>query len=211
MPLKHPEFVVRLAETMKQKGYSYHIHLIGSGELEKTLQRDITEKKLTEEITLYGFQEPERVRDIMEQCHIHLFTSNQLEGWGAVVNEGMNSGLCEVVNSQVGCAPFLIQDGGKAAIRTLRQKSAICWNIRMKSFAWDAVHTRRLLQSGMQSMRQRSCFASMRTFRRAKLSPLRMGLLAGHRQYRPVKCIRQSVSTENERQSYEKKKRMQKQ
>jgi len=47
----------------------------------------------------------------MEKCHIHLFTSNYLEGWGAVVNEGMNSGCVEVVNVQVGAAPYLIRHG----------------------------------------------------------------------------------------------------
>ena len=47
----------------------------------------------------------------MEKCHIHLFTSNYLEGWGAVVNEAMNSGCAEVVNVEVGAAPFLIKHG----------------------------------------------------------------------------------------------------
>ena len=47
----------------------------------------------------------------MEKCHIHLFTSNYLEGWGAVVNEGMNSGCAEVVNVEVGAAPFLVKHG----------------------------------------------------------------------------------------------------
>ena len=47
----------------------------------------------------------------MEKSHIHLFTSNYLEGWGAVVNEGMNSGCVEVVNAQVGAAPYLIRSG----------------------------------------------------------------------------------------------------
>ena len=47
----------------------------------------------------------------MDTCHIHLFTSNYLEGWGAVVNEGINSGLAEVVCRQVGAAPYLITDG----------------------------------------------------------------------------------------------------
>ena len=47
----------------------------------------------------------------MEKCHIHLFTSNFLEGWGAVVNEAMNSGCVEVANVEVGAAPFLINHG----------------------------------------------------------------------------------------------------
>ena len=47
----------------------------------------------------------------MERCHVHLFTSNYLEGWGAVVSEAMNSGCCVVANAETGAAPFLIEDG----------------------------------------------------------------------------------------------------
>ena len=82
--------------------------MIGSGEMEAMLKDRIEEYALNDRVTMYGFLKPDKVRDVMEQCHIHLFTSNHLEGWGAVVNEGMNSGLAEVVNSMVGCAPFLI-------------------------------------------------------------------------------------------------------
>lgn len=109
MPLKHPEFVLRLAKDLKEKGYAFHIHLIGSGQMEEELKAQQKAWDLTDEITMYGFLSPQKVREIMEKSHIHLFTSNHLEGWGAVVNEAMNSGCAEVVNSQVGAAPFLIQ------------------------------------------------------------------------------------------------------
>lgn len=109
MPLKHPEFVTRLAKDLKEKGYSFHVHFVGSGEMEGELLKQREQWNLTEEITMYGFQSPAKVREIMEKSHIHLFTSNHLEGWGAVVNEAMNSGCAEVVNSEVGAAPFLIQ------------------------------------------------------------------------------------------------------
>ena len=109
MPLKHPEFVTRLAKDLKEKGYSFHVHFVGSGEMEEELLKQREQWNLTEEITMYGFQSPAKVREIMEKSHIHLFTSNHLEGWGAVVNEAMNSGCAEVVNSEVGAAPFLIQ------------------------------------------------------------------------------------------------------
>ena len=109
MPLKHPEFVTRLAKDLKEKGYAFHIHFVGGGEMEEELLRQREEWKLTEEITMYGFLSPGKVREIMEQSHIHLFTSNYLEGWGAVVNEAMNSGCAEVVNSEVGAAPFLVK------------------------------------------------------------------------------------------------------
>lgn len=111
IPLKHPEYVVRLAKTLREKGYDFCIHMMGDGELEPMIRHDVESSGLSRYFRLYGYTEPERVRDVMEKCHIHLFTSNYLEGWGAVVNEGMNSGCVEVVNAQVGAAPYLIRHG----------------------------------------------------------------------------------------------------
>ena len=111
IPLKHPEFAIKLAESLKKHGYRFHIHMVGGGELEGELKQNVKRKELQNEITFYGFLKPAQVRKVMEKCHIHLFTSNYLEGWGAVVNEGMNSGCVEVANVEVGAAPFLIQHG----------------------------------------------------------------------------------------------------
>ena len=111
IPLKHPEFAIKLAESLKKQGYRFHIHMVGGGELDGELKQNVKRKELQNEITFYGFLKPAQVRKVMEKCHIHLFTSNYLEGWGAVVNEGMNSGCVEVANVEVGAAPFLIQHG----------------------------------------------------------------------------------------------------
>lgn len=111
IPLKHPEYVVRLAKALRGKGYDFYIHMMGDGELEPMIRHDVESSGLSRYFRLYGYTEPESVRDVMEKCHIHLFTSNYLEGWGAVVNEGMNSGCVEVVNAQVGAAPYLIRHG----------------------------------------------------------------------------------------------------
>ena len=111
IPLKHPEYVVRLARTLRDAGHKFFVHMLGDGELEPTVRQSVENLGLTEYFRFYGYTVPEQVRDVMEQCHIHLFTSNYLEGWGAVVNEGMNSGCVEVVNAQVGAAPYLIRHG----------------------------------------------------------------------------------------------------
>lgn len=111
IPLKHPEYVVRLADTLKERGYDFGIHMLGSGEMEQDIRQQATQSGLSDRFTFYGYTEPEKVRDVMESCHIHLFTSNHLEGWGAVVNEGMNSGCVEVANSQAGAVPYLIEHG----------------------------------------------------------------------------------------------------
>ena len=111
IPLKHPEYVVRLAGTLRDAGHKFYVHMLGDGELEPAIRQEVKDAGLTEYIQFYGYTAQEQVLDVMEQCHIHLFTSNYLEGWGAVVNEGMNSGCVEVVNAQVGAAPYLIRHG----------------------------------------------------------------------------------------------------
>ena len=60
-------------------------------------------------ITFRGFLPPDKVRFIMERSHIHIFTSNFLEGWGAVVNEAMNGGCAEVVSEEAGVSLYLIK------------------------------------------------------------------------------------------------------
>lgn len=111
LPLKHPEMAIQLARSLETKGYRFHLHMVGGGELEEELKKKVEEMHLEKRITFYGFCAPKEVRRLMEKSHIHLFTSNHLEGWGAVVNEGMNSGCAEVVNVEVGAAPFLIKIG----------------------------------------------------------------------------------------------------
>lgn len=111
IPLKHPEYAVRLGRTLRKKGYAYRMHMLGSGELEEAIKEEVEREGLSDDFVFYGYTRPDEVRDVMEKCHIHLFTSNYLEGWGAVVNEGMNSGCVEVVDARVGAAPYLIRHG----------------------------------------------------------------------------------------------------
>ncbi len=116
IPLKHPEYMIKLAEDLKQAGCLFHIHLAGSGEMEETLKQLADEQQVCEHITFHGFCEPEQVRKLMEESHIHVFTSNHLEGWGAVVNEAMNSGCAEVASGQAGAVPYLIEHGKNGLI-----------------------------------------------------------------------------------------------
>ena len=120
MKLKHPEYMVWLArdlmkenERRKQKGEpllpKFRIHMIGSGEMDHPLRRMVTENHLLDNVVFYGFQSPQNVRAIMERCHIQVFPSNELEGWGAVVNEGMNSACAVVACSEAGAVPYLIK------------------------------------------------------------------------------------------------------
>ena len=120
LKLKHPEYMVWLArdilkenEKRAQRGEpllpEFRIHMIGAGELEHPLRSMVTEYKLLDYVYFYGFLPPKKVRAIMERCHIHVFPSDELEGWGAVVNESMNSACAVVASASAGAVPYLIK------------------------------------------------------------------------------------------------------
>ncbi|NLL79426.1 MAG: glycosyltransferase family 4 protein [Clostridiales bacterium] len=111
LELKHPEYAVLAAERLNKTGFNFKLTMIGDGEKRSEIERMIVEKGLSGVVALEGYKKPQEVRDKMERSHIFLFTSNHLEGWGAVLNEAMNSGCAVLADSAVGAAPFLIQHG----------------------------------------------------------------------------------------------------
>ena len=108
---KHPEIAVEIAEKLKNAGYDFELNMIGTGEYESIVKQWILEKDLTENVNLLGAMSPESVRNYMEKTDIFLFTSDFNEGWGAVLNESMNSACAVVASHAIGAAPYLIEDG----------------------------------------------------------------------------------------------------
>lgn len=113
---KHPEAAVQLAVSLKEKGYSFRMSMIGNGEMEMQLLDMIREKGLEDCVEMLGAMPPEEVRRHMEKADIYLFTSDFNEGWGAVLNESMNSGCAVVASHAIGSVPFLIKNGENGLI-----------------------------------------------------------------------------------------------
>ncbi len=109
--LKHPEVPVLLAEKLKNDGYNFKLNIIGGGEMENDLKELIKEKNLDDCVNMVGVIQQYKVREYMEKSQIFLFTSDSNEGWGAVLNEAMNSGCACVSSHAIGSAPYLIKDG----------------------------------------------------------------------------------------------------
>lgn len=115
IPLKHPEYMLRLARKLKNEGVRFHIHMVGDGEMREELFAQV-QSELSDVIIMHGAMSPDEVRSLMSRCHIHIATSNHLEGWGAVVNEGMNAGCIEIACNRMGAVPFLIRDNDNGLI-----------------------------------------------------------------------------------------------
>lgn len=109
--LKHPDASIRLAKRLKQAGYKFKLSLIGNGELKNKIRDMIKAENLEDCVQMLGSMKPEEVRRYMEQSEIFLFTSDFNEGWGAVLNESMNSACAVVASHAIGSVPFLINDG----------------------------------------------------------------------------------------------------
>lgn len=113
---KHPELPVLLAEYLKKKGYKMHLSMVGGGDMEAEIRRMISDKKLEKEVSLCGYLQPEQVRKMMEKTEVYLFTSDYKEGWGAVLNEAMNSGCAVLASHAIGAVPFLLRHGENGVV-----------------------------------------------------------------------------------------------
>lgn len=108
---KHPELPVLVAKCLKEEGYRFDLSIIGNGVMEDELRELIKTNCLEDRVHMLGTMKPEEVRAHMEKSEIFLFTSDRNEGWGAVLNEAMNSGCAVVASHAIGSVPYLIEDG----------------------------------------------------------------------------------------------------
>ena len=113
---KHPDDALRVAARLRDDGYNFTLRIAGAGVLEPQLRAMVSELHLDGCVQLLGSLRPEQVRCEMERSRIFLLTSDRREGWGAVLNEAMNSGCAVVASDAVGATPFLVKDGVNGSV-----------------------------------------------------------------------------------------------
>ena len=125
---KHPGDAVAVVHRRAAEGVDVRLQLTGAGPLEEDLRRQIGEDS---RITLTGPMRPKQVRHCMEQAGVFLFTSDRREGWGAVVNEAMNSGCAVVASWAAGSVPYLLRDGINGLVYPSGDREALYRRLRM--------------------------------------------------------------------------------
>lgn len=113
---KHPDDVLKLAKKLKDNGYDFKVKIIGNGQLYEEMQRQIEEWSMQDKVEMLGAMPSDLVRVEMENAGIYLFTSDFGEGWGAVLNESMNSGCAVVASHAIGSVPFLLKHNNNGFI-----------------------------------------------------------------------------------------------
>lgn len=113
---KHPELAIEVAKRLKAEGYDFTLDIVGNGALESDIADMIANNGLSDCVFMRGSMSPDKVREYMEQSEIFMFTSDRQEGWGAVLNESMNSACAVVADRAIGSVPFVVKDGENGAI-----------------------------------------------------------------------------------------------
>ena len=109
LKLKRVGDTVKALHYLQKKGVcNFHFTIIGDGAEKQNLYNYVKKYNLGGYIDFLPFMKPEEVRKYMDKTDIYVFGSNFYEGWGAVVNEAMNSACALVVSHAVGSAAYLI-------------------------------------------------------------------------------------------------------
>lgn len=111
LPWKHPEKAIQLARELQIKNIDFEMKIIGSGEMKEQLCSLIEKYQLQQNVSIIEGLTSKQVRKEMEDAGIFLATSDYQEGWGAVVNEAMNSGCAVVASNAMGSVNYLIKNG----------------------------------------------------------------------------------------------------
>lgn len=106
---KHPEQAIEVAKNLIERDVDFKLTMIGEGEQYEVIKDIVAEEHLENYVELVGSVPPVKVREYMRQADIYLFTSDYKEGWGAVLNESMNSGCAVVASHAIGAVPFLLE------------------------------------------------------------------------------------------------------
>ena len=107
---KQPFDAIKAVEKIANKGYRIRFKMVGAGKLSEAVQKAIRKTGLSE-IEFVGKLSNSEVQLLMYKSDILLCTSNRLEGWGAVINEGMSMGCTVVANKEMGATNYLIKHG----------------------------------------------------------------------------------------------------
>ena len=146
---KHPEEVISIAKRLKSDGYQFRLDVIGDGEMKAALTQMINDCELTDHVNMIGSVKSGEVRSYMEKANIMLFTSDEKEGWGAVLNEAMNSGLSVVASHKAGSTCFLIENDKNGMVYDSGNSEDLYKKVRYlldhpgiaENMGWDAYRT----------------------------------------------------------------------
>ena len=108
---KHPEDLITIAHHRQTIGKPVRAVMIGDGPEKEKVEHQISRLGLEQQLQMLGARPYTEVYQWMKRSRIFLFSSDHHEGWGAVLNEAMQSGCACLASQEAGSTSWLIQDG----------------------------------------------------------------------------------------------------
>lgn len=109
--LKHPEEAIDLIAKLVSIDSEYKLIMVGDGYLFEKTKEYCKSLGMENNVQFTGSVKASEVREYMKKSQFFLMGSGRNEGWGAVINESLNSGCVVMAKKEMGCAPFLIKNG----------------------------------------------------------------------------------------------------
>lgn len=135
---KHPDDAIRVAKCLKDTAYDFQMDIVGTGAMEEQLKEMTRSMSLADCVTFLGPIPSNEVRGVMENAGIFLFTSDRNEGWGAVLNEAMNSGCAVVASDAIGAVPFLINSSENGMVYQSGDINALFEHVKyLLDYSWE--------------------------------------------------------------------------
>lgn len=113
LKLKHIDNIIQAFSAVKCSLIEHRLFLqiIGNGPEEEKLKDMVKKLQIENDVKFLGSLTPDRVREVMVESDIFIAASDKREGWGAVINEAMNSGCAVIASKEMGSVPSLVKDG----------------------------------------------------------------------------------------------------
>jgi glycosyltransferase involved in cell wall biosynthesis len=168
-PEKGMVFLIEaLRRLIQECGRNVVLDIVGTGNLEETLQRKVEEQGLSGRVRFHGYvPHGEELLSLYRNSHIYVLPS-LTEGSPQTIFEAMASGV-PVVASRVGGIPYLIQDGENGLLVNPRSAQEICNGVGRLIDNRDL--RVKLVRAGLETVRQHTLEAE-----RDKI----MGVVAEH-------------------------------
>ena len=118
--VKRPMMAIRLARFLPS---DCKLTMVGSGKQMNQIKKYADKHRL--QVSLPGQLDNAEVRRLMRDSDILLSTSGRGEGWGAVINEGMNYGCAVVCSDSIGCYRTLVDEENACIFKTGSLRSLV--------------------------------------------------------------------------------------
>lgn len=109
--VKNCDHAIKAVKKLISEGFDVRLTVIGSGSEEDYLKKLAMELDISDHVNFKGTCTIKETRREMDNANIFMFTSGSGEGWGATLNECMNSGCACIASDMAGATNFLVDHG----------------------------------------------------------------------------------------------------